>query len=238
MILAAMQPYFFPYIGYFQLMKHVDKFIIFDNAQYMRHSWVNRNRILSPNTEKRWQYINVPLTSASQSTSINEMKISDSFDWENIIFGKLSYYKFLKAPNYKSVINALSTLQIQSDSLLEINLLTLKLICDYIGIKFNYCLLSNENDFPVNKIEGPGDWALTICKHFNASSYLNPINGEGIFDKKKFLRSDIKIQFIKSKFITYDQLSKNFEPWLSVIDIMMFNDKKTINHMLKQYKII
>ena len=105
MKLAIMQPYFFPYIGYFQLMNVVDKWVVFDNIQYIRHGWVNRNRILSPNLEKEWQYILIPLDKHAKEALIYDIKIINSNRWKDEIIGKLSYYKRIRAPYYYQIID-------------------------------------------------------------------------------------------------------------------------------------
>lgn len=115
MKLAIMQPYFFPYIGYFSLIKHTDEFILFDTAQYIRHGWIDRNRILKQTND--WQYINVPLTKHSLETKIKDVKINNQENWKEKIFKQLLHYK-KKSPFYNETINVLSQgLQIETDSI-------------------------------------------------------------------------------------------------------------------------
>jgi hypothetical protein len=237
MKLAIMQPYFFPYIGYFQLMNAVDEWVIFDNIQYIRHGWVNRNRILSPNLEKEWQYVLVPLDKHSKEDLINEIKIINTNSWKDDIIGKLSYYKRIRAPYYHQII-ALVEKCFDNNviSLIELNTITLKHITDYLGINFNYSISSKEKIDYTNVI-GSGDWALEISKQMQASVYINPIGGKEIFDRDKFNNLDIKIQFLKTNDIKYKQSRREYVPWLSIIDVMMFNSIENIKLMLDEYEL-
>ena len=237
MKLAIMQPYFFPYIGYFQLMKAVDKWIIFDDIQYIRHGWVNRNRILSPNLNKEWQYIVIPLDKYCKEDTINKIKITSNHHWKEDIIGKLSYYRKIRAPHYHKVIDLVQRcFDNDVTSLLELNIITLKHIADYLDIKFEYSISSKEQ-FDYTNVIGPGDWALEISKQMNASLYINPIGGQEIFNRDKFAYSGINIKFIESNFIKYKQSRREYVPWLSIIDLMMFNSIDTIRKMLSLYKL-
>jgi len=237
MKLAIMQPYFFPYIGYFQLMNAVDKWIIFDNTQYMRHGWINRNRILSPNLDKEWQYIIVPLDKHSREDLINEIKINNTQSWRDDIIRKLTYYKSIRAPYYYETIElVIECLNTDVRSLLEINTIVLKKITGYLNIKFDY-LLSSEEEFDLDNVVAPGDWALEISKHLKASDYINPIGGQKIFDKEKFYAAGINIRFLQSHNINYRQSKRKYVPWLSIIDLMMFNSIDKIKIILNEYKL-
>tara|TARA_Y100000590_G_scaffold440912_1_gene566906 strand:- start:434 stop:1150 length:717 start_codon:yes stop_codon:yes gene_type:complete len=237
MKLAIMQPYFFPYIGYFQLMNVVDKWVVFDNIQYIRHGWVNRNRILSPNLEKEWQYILIPLDKHAKEALIYDIKIINSNRWKDEIIGKLSYYKRIRAPYYYQIIDLVQKcFDNDINNLLELNIIILKNIADYLDINFNYSISSKEK-FDYTNVTGPGDWALEISKQMNASLYINPIGGEKIFNRNKFENSDIEIKFIKPNIIEYKQSKRKYVPWLSIVDVLMFNSIDTIIKMLSLYKL-
>jgi hypothetical protein len=238
MKLAIMQPYFFPYIGYFQLINATDKWIIFDIVQYMRHHWVNRNRVLHPNSG--WQYIIVPLKKHSRDTLIKDIIMADGIDWKNKIIGKLRHYK-KKAPFYEETITFLNECLFagshNNGELIKLNTFILKTICEKMNIRFDYDICS-EIDLPLEEIRHPDEWALTISKQLGAEEYINPYGGENIFDSAKFTEKNIKLKFLKPTSIEYEQKGYEFEPYLSIIDVMMWNSEYEIRSMLNHYELI
>jgi hypothetical protein len=232
-----MQPYFFPYIGYFQLINAVDKWIVFDEIQYIRHGWVNRNRILHPNPSKKWMYISVFLENHSQNDKISEIKMSETEDWRSSILGKITHYKN-KAPYYNQVRKfLLDCFSYKGEFLSKFNVFCLKKVCNYLDIDFDYQIFS-EMDLKLDSIKEPGDWALEISKKLNVDMYINPIGGKDIFDRKKFKNASIELKFLESDAIKYKQSRENFVPNLSIIDVMMFNSKEKINEMLNNYQLL
>ena len=121
-------------------------------------------------------------------------------------------------------------------SLVELNTLILKHITDYLGINFNYSI-SSKNGFDFSNVIGPGDWALEISKQLEASVYINPIGGREIFNKDKYFSEGIEIQFLKSCDMKYRQSRRDYVPWLSIIDVMMFNSIENIKLMLDEYEL-
>jgi hypothetical protein len=233
MKLAIMQPYFFPYIGYFQLIANTNQFIFFDIVQYNKKSWMSRNRILHPNKADDFQYISVPIAKHKKGALIKDINICYDGKWQNKILGQLSVYKKLKAPYYDEVIKLISKVfSKKCDKLLDLSIISTKLICEYIGIIFNYKIASSIN-FDQNAINRPGDWALEISKNQKASEYINPIGGYDIFDDCKFLEYKIKLSFLKSSLSSYNQSwRKDFMPGLSIIDFIMFNSKEECLHIM------
>jgi hypothetical protein len=235
MKLAIMQPYFFPYVGYFQLIANTDQFIFFDIVQYNKRSWMNRNRILHPSKPDDFQYISVPIAKHNKGSLIKDVDISHDEKWQNKILGQLTVYKKLKAPFYNEVNQIVKEiLSKECNTLLDLSIESTRTICDYIGIEFNYEIASRV-DFDKNSISQPGDWALEISKHKKALEYVNPPGGHDIFDEKKFLENNIKLSFLKSNLSSYKQSwRKNFNPGLSILDLIMFNSpeesKQIINN--------
>ena len=219
-----MQPYFFPYIGYFQLIANTDQFIFFDIVQYNKKSWMNRNRILHPSKPDDFQYISVPIAKHNKGSLIKDVDISHDEKWQNKILGQLTVYKKLKAPFYNEVNQIVrEILSKECNTLLDLSIESTRTICDYIGIEFNYEIASRIN-FDKSSISQPGDWALEISKHKKASEYINPPSGYDIFDENKFLDNNIKLSFLKSSLSPYSQSwRKNFKSGLSVLDLIMFN---------------
>ncbi len=235
MKIAIMQPYFLPYIGYFCLIKHTEKFILFDPVQFIRHGWIERNRILKPDGDI--QYIAVPLTKHDSDCLIKDIKIKNEEDWRNKILSQLVHYK-KKAPYYDQTIEVLKkAFDIETDSIVKLNEHVLKTICDYLNINCDLEIFSEMN-LVIETPNAPDEWALNICKALgNIKDYINPPGGVEIFDKKKYINSNINLRFLKSNLPYYSQRRglENFEPGLSIVDVMMFNDPQKINQMLDDY---
>lgn len=232
MRLGIMQPYFFPYIGYFSLIKHVDKFILLDNVQFIRHGWIERNRILKPNGG--WQYIAVPLKKHSQKTPIKEIMIDNSVEWKEKIVAQLRHYK--KAPYYYEVLNLLQELlQIEYQTITELDKNALLKVIEYLHISTPIEVFRDMN-IEIDKINSADEWALNICKAIpEADEYWNPPGGKVFFDSQKYRVQGIKLKFEKVEITEYPQKGQIFEPGLSILDVMMFNSADEINKMLDKY---
>ena len=140
--LGIMQPYLFPYLGYFQLIQATDKWVVFDKIQFSKKSWVNRNRILHPEQEKEWQFFTVPLNKFSLGININDLTINEKLNWKDQFFGKLTHYKN-KAPFYNETIEFLQqTLSINTDNVSELIAHTLRETCNYLSIPYTPILFS------------------------------------------------------------------------------------------------
>lgn len=235
MKLAIMQPYFFPYIGYLQLIHATDKFILFDDVQYIRHGWINRNRVLKPN--EGWQYIVAPLQSHSQRASIKEIRLQPGREWKDRIIRQLEHYK-KRAPFYvqtAEVVNA--CLATDEENITKLNADILTVVCRYINLRFEY-KISSSNAYDYSNVNDAGEWALRIAEQEKASEYINPSGGSELFDDGKFINSNIKLHFLKPDLKEYNQRRKTFEPGLSIIDIMMYNSPEEIRSMLNCYEIV
>lgn len=230
-----MQPYFFPYIGYFQLINYADKWVVFDIVQFIRHGWINRNRILKPGEGQ--QYITIPLKKYRRETSIKDILISDKADWRNRIFRQLEHYK-KKAPYYTQVMEFLEDcFSAENTKIVELNTRFLEKTCKYLGIKFDYSVFSEMN-LEIGHISHAGEWALRISEVLKAYEYVNPLGGIEIFNKKQFEKADIDLKFLKTNLKEYNQRRSAFESGLSIIDIMMFNNPKEINEFIDDYTIV
>lgn len=236
MKVGVMQPYFLPYLGYFSLIKNTDKFILIDEVQFMERGWIKRNRVLS--NRDGWQYIGVPLVKHKQKTKIKDIRIYNSFDWKKKIFNQLEHYK-KRAPFYNNTIEVLmSALNIETDSIVKLNEHVLKVICSYIGIEANFSIFSEMN-LHIEKVNAPDEWGLNVCKALdNVEEYWNPEGGVEFYDCQKYHRNNIEINFLKINLQSYPQIRTKFEPGLSIVDVMMFNDSKDINRMLDDYILL
>lgn len=234
MNLGIMQPYFFPNTGHFSLIDHTDRWIVFDSVQFIRHGWIERNRILKPG--EGWQYICVPLVKHSRNTLIKDVKIRTSENWRDLIFRQLQHYK--KAPFYEQTIVLLKKcMEIETDSITDLNVHVLRTICHYLDIQFDYTIYSNL-DLGIVNVEHAGDWALKISQQFGATTYTNPIGGKLLFDQDAFNRAGLRLSFLEAQNTEYAQKGNKFEPGLSIIDTLMFNSIEETKGQIKNYRIL
>lgn len=235
MKVVLMQPYFFPYLGYFTMIKQSDLFVFFDTAQYIRRGWIHRNRIVGPNGNP--VYINANIVKAPQNTPIKHIKLNGTNTWKQEIFGKLETYKHI-APNYKE-INLLvkECLYAPSPLLADLNVHSLTAVCNFLDLPFNYERFS-ELKINTKDINEPDDWGLKVSQYFGAETYINAPGGQGFYNKEKYEQHGVNMLFYKTKLGPYDQKQSVFHPGLSIIDVMMFNSKKEIHQMLDQYDIL
>jgi hypothetical protein len=221
--LAIMQPYFFPYIGYFQLMNLVDMWIAFDDIQFIDKGWINRNRVLHPDHAKEWQFITLPLAKKRQFDKICDISINSKIEWRSQILGKLTSYK-KKAPYYTQTVDFIrDCFDTDETNLSRFVIEVLKKTAHYIGIKTQIETQTQMN-LKLNEVCHAGQWALRISEAMNASEYVNPVGGEEIFKSDEFEESNIKLSFLKSKLKPYSQRRKDFIQGLSIIDVLMFNE--------------
>ena len=233
MTLGLMQPYFFPYLGYFDLISRCDQWIVFDTAQYIRRGWVNRNRILHPTFS--WQYITVPVNKHNRETPINEMETNAYDEWASRILGQLQHYR-KKAPGYASTVRLVEEcLSSRETNLARLNVLTLRKTCETLGISFQGQVLS-EMDLKLGPVAGPSDWALRISETLKIDEYINPPGGLELYDPQAFAASGIKLTIQKPFQFGYECPGYKFEPGLSVIDALMWNSPETIWEHFKSLK--
>jgi len=231
-----MQPYFFPYLGHYSLIAAVDEWIVFDITQYTPKTWMNRNRILHP--KAGWQYVTVPLSNSSISIKTHEARVLNLAETKSNIIGKFSHYK-KKAP-YFDAVNALVNEVFDSakdDSLVHFNVNGLRAVCNYLNIPFNYRICSELN-LPLPDRLGAGDWALEICSLLGASSYLNPASGAEIFDMAEFARRGISLHFAQPTEFAYRTGPYQFEPYLSILDVLMWNSPAAVAEAARSRLVI
>lgn len=229
MKVGIMQPYFFPYLGYYSLIKSTDQFILFDTVQFIRHGWIERNRVLKP--VEGWQYIAVPLEKKSLTTPISETKIRNMENWRDKINRQLEHYK-KRAPHYHATIEIInSAIDIDTDSIVVMNANILAKTCEYIGIPLKLKIFS-EMGLNIGNELGAGEWALYISKAISASEYVNPMGGRDIFRPDQFKAEGITLSFIENNLHQYSQRRPSFESGLSIIDVMMFNDVPQIIQLI------
>ncbi|WGK81284.1 WbqC family protein [Vibrio aestuarianus] len=229
-----MQPYFFPYIGYFQLIHEADVFVLFDDVKYIHRGWINRNRVLKQ--KAGWHYIGVPLEKHSSHSLIRDINIHSEMEWKRKIILQLAHYKKIAPYYYKTIKFIETTLEsFRGNSMVELNYHIIVSIMGYLEIKTEL-LISSKCEFDYTDVAGPGDWALSITKQLSGTQYINPIAGRNLFNSEKYYNSGVDLKFISEECSGYDQ-KRDFEPSLSIIDVLMFNDKEKIVQLITEYKI-
>lgn len=234
MRLGIMQPYFFPYIGYFSLIRHTDRYILLDQVQFIRHGWIERNRILKQSGG--WGYIAVPLKKHARETLISDISIDNSKPWKEKIISQLGYYK--GAPNYYKVIKLMKEiLGPDFESIVRLDCAALKAVCDYLAIHTPIEIFS-DMALDIGCPDSADEWALRICQRLGADEYWNPPGGMAFFDCRKYEENHVNIYFQKVNLSEYRQKQKGFEPGLSVLDALMFLTVDEINEMLDDYELV
>ena len=232
-VLGIMQPYFFPYLGYFDLINCSDRWIVFDTVQYIRHGWVNRNRIHHP--KQGDLYILVPLKKQARETAIKDVIIADDQDWKGKILGQFNHYK-KTAPYFRETYAFLEDcLSTQEPSLSRLNTRILQKTCARLGIPFQFEVFSEMN-LALGQVDGPGDWALRISEALQAREYVNPPGGVSLFDAEKFKAANIKLTIRSIPALEYPTRGYEYIPDLSVLTVMAFNTPEQIKAFLDRQR--
>ncbi len=233
MKLAIMQPYFFPYIGQFQLMKSVDRWIVADDLQFIDKGWINRNRVLHPDAHKEWIYVSIPLSHRRQFDVISNICVDGTQDWKATMLGRLSHYKHI-APYYRRTIGLVKDcLACDECNLSSFVTNSLRLTASELGIAVKMDVQSKMG-LKLGHISHPGEWALRISEAVGATEYINPFGGYAMFREEEFSARGIKLRFLRPHLTPYEQRFRGFVSGLSIIDIMMWNSDREISRMLTQ----
>lgn len=230
MILACNQPYFIPYIGYWQLINCADVFVIGDDYAYINRGWVNRNRILNQNEP---MYFGLPLVKASQNKYINEITLAD-MNFDKLL--KTISYNYCKSPNFHEGFDLLKRIfECKNSNLAYFLGNSMEVVCDYLNIKTRLCYSSS---FPENNLLKREFRIYDFCAKTGADTYINSIGGTALYDFDEFRKRNLTLKFIKSNEVTYKQFNNEFVPWLSILDVIMFNSRDEVIRMLNEYKLI
>ncbi|MBN2310965.1 MAG: WbqC family protein [Candidatus Hydrogenedentes bacterium] len=233
MRLGIMQPYFFPYVGYFDLMNCVDEWVVFDTAQYMRRHWVNRNRILHPSAG--WQYITAPVRKHHRDTAIRDILVQEGAAWKGVVLRQLDHYKKTARRRFDGTRQFVEAcLDTDEPSLSALNTRILEMVCERLGIACRFSIFS-EMDLPLGPVEGPGDWALRIAEAMGAEEYVNAPGGEGLFDEAAFARAGIRLIIRHLPPFEYACPGYEFVPNLSIVDALMWNSPEEIKDYLDRH---
>lgn len=229
MKLGIMQPYFLPYIGYFQLMKLVDKYVIYDDVQFIKGGWINRNNILIGGEKKMFT---IMLKGASSNKLINEIEIGDDFKK----LKKMISINYSKAP-YAIEVAALveRIVSFEDKNLARFIANSFKEILTYLRIDTKLIFSSDINK---NVTEKGTDKVISICKLLEADTYINAIGGQELYDKNMFKKNGLDLSFLQTELVAYKQFTEKFTPGLSILDVLMFNSVLETNNLLDKFTLI
>ena len=222
MTIGIMQPYFFPYIGYFQLIDAVDVYVNLDHVSFMKASYMTRNT-LKNNTQ-----MSIPVIGGSQNKKCNEV-IVKSDDKFIINFPKTIHHLYSKEKNYEDIIQQIFTTDVNSlgYSISQINLFYVKKICEYLDIKTK--IIDSSEDLTVRK---KNKGLQDIIKYFKGDTYINAIGGQKLYTKEDFASQNINLKFIKMGDVKFDN------PYSSILDLLFRYNKEYIKIELKNYTLI
>ncbi len=230
---AIMQPYLFPYLGYFQLLSAVDLFVFYDDVAYINRGWINRNRLLLNNEA---HFFTVPCNNASQNRLINE--IETALDEKTVRKLLASFtHSYAKAPQYKAVMPLVETvLKTPADSIGAMAINSILAVSAYLDLKPQWRSSSTAGYH--NQELKKEQRLIDICKLEGCNLYRNPIGGQALYTKEMFAPEGIELQFVKSLLPAYKQYGSEFIAGLSIIDVLMFNDIDSAKGMLSNYEIL
>jgi hypothetical protein len=229
MQIAIMQPYFFPYIGYFQLINAVDEFVVYDDVNFIKQGWIAKNKILLDNQEFNFT---LQLNGASSFKTINQIEVGNN----KSKLLKTIDQAYKKAPFYKEAFPVIEEiLGHEEENLGKFLSFSLSRISKYLKIRTTF-LLSSEIK-KNNELKGQ-DKVIELCKKLKADHYINAIGGRDLYNKSDFMNNGIELHFIQTGNIKYKQFNEEFVPYLSIIDALMFNSTEKIDLFLNDYQLI
>ena len=232
MKIAIMQPYFIPYIGYWQLLNTVDRFVIYDDVTYIKGGWINRNRIL---INGKPSYITVPLFQASSYKRICDISLQSSPVWRRKMIKSVEN-TYRKAPFFSEIIPVVKKIICyKTDNLADFLAHNITSLATFMGIKTEFVMTSR--CYQNINLTGQ-DRVLDICNQEGASTYINPQGGQTLYDTKAFRRANIDLRFIMMLPIPYKQRTAGFVPYLSIIDALMELGPRGVERHLDKFDLI
>ena len=226
-----MQPYFLPYIGYWQLLGAVDAFVVYDNIKYTKKGWINRNRFLLNGKEALFS---LPLRKYSDFLDVNQRNLAESFNREDLINRFREAYR--KAPEYSAFMPVLEDIiRCPSSNLFDYIRYSIETVCSYLELKTPVIVSSSiDCDHSLKSTER----VQAICKALGADTYINPIGGSFLYSKTDFEAKGIKLMFLQSEIAEYREGGLEVYPWLSIVNTLMsVNRDSYIQRILNKYEL-
>ena len=232
MKLAVMQPYFAPYLGYFQLIHAVDRFVVFDDVNFIKRGWINRNQIL---VNGKALLFSIPVKNASQNRHINEHEIAEDVNWRLKLIETIRR-AYGRAPQFVTVFPLVeSIIQCEKANLSSFIINSLKKIAQFIGIETHFVesssVYGNVNLKAHERI-------IDICMREHAMIYINPPGGRELYRNEDFKEKGIDLRFVNPHFSEYEQGGTPFVAGLSIIDVLMWNPREHVSAMARDYELV
>ena len=225
MRIAIMQPYFLPYIGYFQLMAAADVFIVYDNIQYTKKGWVNRNRMLVNGTDS---VFTLALKKDSDFLDVKDRCLSEAFD--RVKFLNKFYGAYRRAPYFSQVFPLVEEIvKCEHQSLFEYIYSAIEKVKSHMGLE---CELRVSSTVDIDHSLTSQDKVIAMCQKLGATTYINPQGGVSLYDSSSFNSHNIALKFLRSRLVSYTQFTGEFVPWLSIIDVLMFNSGDEVKRII------
>lgn len=222
---AIMQPYLFPYIGYFQLIAAVDLFVVYDNIKYTKKGWINRNRFLRDGKDVLFS---VPLRKDSDFLDVRERQIAPDFSRAKFLSPLREAYR--RAPHFDEAFALVEKIVSNPESnLFEFIRTSIEEVCGYLGIG---TALRVSSTVPIDHGLQGKEKVMALCRAVGADAYVNPIGGVELYSKEEFAANGIALHFLRPRPFEYPQLGAPFVPSLSIVDVMMFNPRERIRECL------
>jgi len=227
-----MQPYFLPYIGYFQLIRAVDAFVVYDDIKYTKKGWINRNRLL---LNGRDEVFSLPLQKGSDHLKVCDRHLAQSFIRSKLLAKIKGAYH--AAPHFEKVyLLTEDIIGCTESNLFKYILNSLQQVCTHLEINTPLIVSSSLN---VDQDLSGKSRVIKTCERLGADTYVNPIGGRDLYPREYFGAHDIELQFLQPRTCSYQQFAHPFVPWLSILDVMMFNDAASIRqNYLCNYDLI
>jgi hypothetical protein len=217
-----MQPYLFPYIGYFALGAAVDRFVFYDDVGFIRNGWINRNRWL---VDGRTRYFTVPVRDASSFRAIRDVRVDERQPWRRKLLATLHQH-YRHAPHYQPVAPLVeSVLTSTEDRIAELAKESVKLCLRYLGL--NPQFIDSSTIYGNQGLRGV-ERVLDICHREAATEYVNLPSGRALYDDALFARQGVALRFIGDRSFIYTSAGTDIVPDLSIIDVLMHNEKDVV----------
>jgi len=252
MKLAMNQPYFFPYLGFYQLIDAVDQFVIYDSFNYIKSGWVNRNRLLVVGGSPA--YFTVPTEHGSSFKKIRDIKLSTRRDWRRKLLGTL-VMNYKRCPFFEEAYALVAAvIGSETDSLSALSTRSIVDVCKHLEIKTR--LITNpvydelesglqrdslSETFPAVKLQQPSKGCvrlIAVCQMLGASEFVNAIGGQTLYYKSDFQANGIDLHFLKSRDEPYQQTTRQYYPGLSIVDVLMNCGKEGTIKRLRNYDLV
>lgn len=235
MTIAVMQPYIFPYLGYFQLIYAADRFVFYDDVKYIKQGWINRNKILINGNENMFS---VPVSKPVQFSAINEVLLHpELFPAWKLKFLKSVTQAYKKAPYFDAVFPVIEEVMLSdSGNIGELAVKSITTVCNYLDLEREFFLSSVQ--FGPTKGVGRAERLIMISKILGGDRYINAIGGTELYSKEFFSERGMELEFLQPELNSYQQFGKDFQPGLSIIDVLMFNSVSETTEMLSNYSFL